>query len=131
MLAIKILRDGGILGILADVNSVRREGVFVPFFGVPACTTAGAALLSLRADSYIFPIFCIWDKRIKRYRIIHGQILEPIQTGDRKQDILETTALYTAEIEKIIRQYPDQWMWIHKRWKTRPQGEKDLYGQTK
>jgi KDO2-lipid IV(A) lauroyltransferase len=129
MLAIKILREGGILGILSDVNAHPKEGVFVPFFGVPACTTSGAAMLAIRSNSWIFPTFCVWDKERKRYKFVHGELLEPVNTGDRKQDIIATTALYTAEIEKIIRQYPDQWMWIHKRWKTRPPGEKDLYGK--
>ena len=127
MLAIKILREGGILGILADVNAHPKEGVFVPFFGIPACTTSGAAMLAIRSNSFIYPTFCVWDKIVKRYKFVHGSLLEPVNTGDRKRDIVETTAAYTAEIEKIIRQYPDQWMWIHKRWKTRPPGEPDLY----
>ena len=127
MLAIKILRDGGILGILSDVNAHPKEGVFVPFFGIPACTTSGAAMLAIRTNSYIYPMFCVWDKVIKRYKIVHGALLEPVITHDRKKDIVETTALYTAEIEKIIRTYPDQWMWIHRRWKTRPPGEAGVY----
>ena len=127
MLAIKILREGGILGILADVNAHPKEGVFVPFFGIPACTPSGAAMIAIRSNSWIFPTFCVWDKTSNRYKFVHGSLLEPVRTGDRKKDVVETTALYTAEIEKIIRQYPDQWMWIHKRWKTRPPGERPLY----
>ena len=60
-------------------------------------------------------------------KIVRGDIIEPVKTGEREHDILETTRLYTAEIERIIRQYPDQWLWIHKRWKTRPKGEPGLY----
>jgi Kdo2-lipid IVA lauroyltransferase/acyltransferase len=127
MLAIRILREGGILGVLSDVNAHPKEGVFVPFFGLPACTTSGAAMLAIRSNTFIFPTFCIWDKTIGRYRFVHGPLLEPVNTGDRKQDIIATTAAYTLEIEKIIRQYPDQWMWIHKRWKTRPPGEPAIY----
>jgi len=127
MTAVKILRGGEILGILADVNAHPKEGVFVPFFGVPACTTSGVAMLAIRTDSLIFPAFCVWDKGLKRYKFVHGTPIEPVDTGDRKQDIVDTTAAYTAEIERIIRKYPDQWMWIHKRWKTRPPGEKDIY----
>ncbi len=127
MLAIKILREGGILGILSDVNAHPKEGVFVPFFGVLACTTSGAAMMALRADAMIFPTFCVWDKDSQRYKFVHGALLEPIKTGDIKHDITATTAAYTAEIEKIIRAYPDQWMWIHKRWKTRPPGDEDIY----
>lgn len=127
MTAIKILRDGGILGILADVNAQAKEGVFVPLFGLQACTASGAAMLAIRSGAMIFPTFCVWDENTKRYKFVHGSLLEPPDTGDRKQDIVETTALYTAEIEKVIRQYPDQWMWIHKRWKTRPPDEPPLY----
>ena len=129
MPAIKILREGGILGILSDVNAHPKEGVFVPFFGVPACTTSGAAMIAIRAGAFIYPTFCVWDKTSKRYKIVHGALLEPANTGDRKQDIALTTAAYTAEIEKIIRQYPDQWMWIHRRWKTRPPGEAEFYSK--
>ena len=127
MLSIKTLRHGGILGILADVNAHPKEGVFVSFFGVQACTTSGAAMLAIRSNAFIYPTFCIWDNVVKRYKFVHGALLEPANTGDRKQDIVETTAAYTAEIEKIIRAYPEQWMWIHKRWKTRPPGEANIY----
>jgi KDO2-lipid IV(A) lauroyltransferase len=127
MVAVNILREGGILGVLADVNVQPREGVFVPFFGVPACTSSGAALVAMRSEALIFPTFCVWQKEKQRYRFVHGPVLKPANTGDRKQDIVDTTAAYTAEIEKLIRQFPDQWMWIHKRWKTRPPGEAGLY----
>jgi Kdo2-lipid IVA lauroyltransferase/acyltransferase len=127
MLAIRMLRDGEILGVLADINAHPKEGVFVPFFGLQACTSAGPAMLALRTDALIVPFFCIYDHQVKRYKIVRGDILEPVKSGDRETDILETTKLYTAEIERIIRQYPDQWLWIHKRWKTRPKGEPGLY----
>jgi len=127
MLAIKMLREGEILGVLADVNAHPKEGVFVPFFGVDACTSAGPAMLALRTDALIVPFFCVFDRQEKRYTIVRGDILEPVKTGDRERDVLETTRLYTAEIERIIRQYPDQWLWIHKRWKTRPNSEPGLY----
>jgi KDO2-lipid IV(A) lauroyltransferase len=127
MTAVKILREGGILGALSDVNAHPREGVFVPFFGVQACTISGPALMAMRSNSAILPAFCIWDRERKKYRFVHGEIIEPSRTGDRKADIIATTAAYTAEIEKLIRQHPDQWLWIHKRWKTRPPGDRALY----
>ena len=127
MLAIDILRKGGVLGILSDVNAHPKEGVFVPFFGIPASTPIGAAMIAIRSNALIFPVVCVWDKATGRYKLIHGKLLEPANTGDRKRDIVETTAAFTAEIEKLIRQYPEQWMWIHKRWKTRPPGEPELY----
>ena len=126
-LAITILRDGGILGILSDVNAQVKEGVFVPFFGVPACTSSGAAVMAIRSNALIYPTFCVWDKNIDRYKFVHGTLLKPVNSGDRKQDIIDTTAAFTAEIEKIVRAYPDQWMWIHRRWKTRPPGKPEVY----
>ena len=69
----------------------------------------------------------VWDAQENRYKVIYGNIVEPVRTGDRHQDIIETTALYTFELEKFVRAYPDQWLWIHKRWKTRPPGEESLY----
>lgn len=127
LLAVKILREGGFLGALSDVNAHPKEGVFVDFFGVPACTISGPALMAMRSNAAIYPAFCIWDSEKKKYRFVRGAKIEPSNTGDRKADIVSTTAAYTAEVEKLIRQYPDQWLWIHKRWKTRPPGEKELY----
>lgn len=125
--AINILRSGGTLGILADVNTHPKEGVFVPFFGIPACTTTGPAMLAMRTNAVIIPICGVWDEAAGKYIAIHGKIIEPAKTGDRKRDIVTTTAEFTAEVEKLIRAYPEQWMWIHKRWKSRPPGEAALY----
>jgi KDO2-lipid IV(A) lauroyltransferase len=83
--------------------------------------------MAMRADAAILPAFCVWDKDLQKYRFVRGRVLEPSRTGERKADIVATTAAYTAEIEKLIRQYPYQWLWIHKRWKTRPPGENELY----
>ncbi|MGB7069986.1 MAG: lysophospholipid acyltransferase family protein [Pyrinomonadaceae bacterium] len=127
MAASKLLRHGGILGILADVNAHPKEGVFVPFFGVPACTSSGAAMLAIRTNSMIVPMCAVWDEAANRYRVLHGKILEPTQSGDRKRDVIDMTEKFTAEFEKFVRAYPEQWLWIHKRWKTRPPGELGLY----
>ena len=127
MAASKVLREGGVLGILADVNAHPKEGVFVPLFDVPACTSAGAALLAMRTNSVIVPMCAVWDAGAGKYLALHGDVIEPSRTGDRDRDVTETTARFTAEIEKFIRDYPDQWLWIHKRWKTRPKGEKGIY----
>lgn len=125
--AINILRDGGTLGILADVNTHPKEGVFVPFFGVPACTTSGPAMLAMRTGAVIIPVAGVWDEAAGKYIAVHGKIIEPADTSDRKADIVTTTAEFTAEVERLVRAYPEQWMWIHKRWKTRPPGEPGLY----
>lgn len=129
--AIKMLREGGLLGVLADVNAHPKEGVFVPFFGVPACTSSGVAMLAMRTNAIIIPLAGVWDEAQKRYKVVHGGIVEPASTDDRQRDVVDLTSRFTAEVEKLIRAYPDQWLWIHKRWKTRPPGEKDLYGRDK
>jgi len=124
---LRALRGGGTVGVLADVNSHPKEGVFVPFFGIPACTATGVAMLALRANAVIVPMFAIWDEKKGKYFVEYDQIIEPLNTGDRTKDIENTTALCVAATERIIRAHPDQWLWIHRRWKTRPPGEPDLY----
>jgi KDO2-lipid IV(A) lauroyltransferase len=125
--ALRILRNGGILGALVDVNWTVKGGVFVPFFNVPASTTTGPAILALQSGARILPIVCVWDSDIARYRYVYGKMLGAESTGDREADIAQITADFTAEIESLVRQYPEQWVWIHKRWKTRPRGEAGIY----
>jgi Kdo2-lipid IVA lauroyltransferase/acyltransferase len=125
--ALSILRAGGVLGVLPDVNVLPRDGVFVPFFGTLACTTSGVAMMAMRTNAMIVPMCCAWQEESQTYKVIYGKMVEPPNTGDRHRDVFETTAAFTAEMEKFIRAYPDQWLWIHKRWKTRPPGEKELY----
>jgi Kdo2-lipid IVA lauroyltransferase/acyltransferase len=123
----RVLRSGGTIGVLADVNSHPKEGVFVPFFGIPACTASGVAMLAIRANAVIVPAFAIWDEERGKYFMAHDEIIEPVDSGDRKRDLEELTALFVAATERVIRAYPDQWIWIHRRWKSRPPGEKELY----
>ena len=125
--ALRVLREGGTLGILSDLNSHPHEGVFVPFFGKLACTTAGIATLALKTNAVVIPTCAVWDKQKKRY-FFHGDApVEIIRTGDSRKDVELNTARFAAAMERIIRLYPDQWLWIHKRWKTRPQGEPEIY----
>lgn len=124
---LRTLRGGGSVGVLADVNSHPKEGVFVPFFGIPACTASGVAMLAIRANAVIVPMWAVWNETTEKYLIVHDAIIEPANTGDRESDIVETTAQYVAATERVIRKYPDQWVWIHRRWKTRPPGEEELY----
>lgn len=125
--ALKLLRDGGTLGILADLNTQPHEGVFVPFFDHLACTTSGIAVLALRTDASVIPVVAPWHEERGRY-VFHGSpIVELVRTGDHERDVEINTARFTAAIEEQIRNYPDQWLWIHKRWKTRPAGEPDIY----
>jgi KDO2-lipid IV(A) lauroyltransferase len=125
--SLRVLREGGTLGILSDLNTQTREGVFVPFFGRLACTNAGIATLALKTDAVVIPTVAVWDKERKRY-FFHGDPpVELVRTGDRQKDVEVNTARFAEAIERLVRRYPDQWLWIHKRWKTRPPGEPDLY----
>jgi KDO2-lipid IV(A) lauroyltransferase len=125
--ALRVLRQGGTLGVLSDLNTQTREGVFVPFFGKLACTTAGIATLALKTDAVVIPTCAVWDRKRKRY-FFHGDPpVELVRTGDQNTDIQVNTARFAAAVERMIRLYPDQWLWIHKRWKTRPPGEPDVY----
>jgi KDO2-lipid IV(A) lauroyltransferase len=128
--ALRLLKQGGTLGVLADLNTQEREGVFVPFFGRLACTTAGAATLALRTDATVIPVCAPWDASRKKFVFRGGPVIELVRTGDGARDIEINTSLFTAAIERHVRMFPDQWLWIHKRWKTRPPGEPDLYART-
>ena len=124
---LRALKAGESVGVLPDVNVLPNEGVFVAFFDVPACTTSGVARLAIKADALIFPMFAVWDDTRKKYIVHNGCPIEPANTGDKDRDIIETTAAFTSEIERIVREFPEQWLWIHRRWKTRPPGEAELY----
>ena len=127
--ALRLLKDGGTLGVLADLNTQEREGVFVPFFGHLACTTAGVATLALRTDATVIPVCAPWDEERKKFVFRGGPVIELVRTGDDRRDVEINTANFTAAIEGHVRTFPDQWLWIHKRWKTRPSGEPDLYAR--
>ncbi len=124
---LKTLKAGGVVGILADLNTSREEGVFCDFFGLPACTTKGVATLALRTGAIVLPGYLVWDEERRIHRLCFEAPIETISTGNQKADVLTNTARYTKVLEAIIRRYPDQWLWIHRRWRTRPEGEPELY----
>jgi Kdo2-lipid IVA lauroyltransferase/acyltransferase len=121
------LRMGGMLGLLVDINVVRDKGIFVDFFGVPASTTFIAAKLALRTGAAVVPIFAPWEDRQQRFVMYIGAPLAIERTGDEQKDIRRLTSMFTNTVEDYVRRYPDQWLWIHKRWRTRPAGEKNFY----
>jgi KDO2-lipid IV(A) lauroyltransferase len=124
---LKVLGDGGTVGILSDHNSSIEEGVFVPFFGVMASTTSGLARIALRTDAAVLPGFLSWDDALRKYRLRFEPAVELARSGDEEADVVENTARFTRVIEAYVRAHPDQWLWVHKRWKTRPVGEKAIY----
>ncbi len=121
------MHQGETVGILMDTNMTPPQGVFVPFFGVPACTASGLARVALRSGAAVVPGFLLWEASEERYVLHFGDELSLVQTGDLQADISANTALFTATIEGYIRRYPEQWLWVHRRWKTRPEGEGSLY----
>jgi Kdo2-lipid IVA lauroyltransferase/acyltransferase len=124
---LKILKESGTVGILADQNTMPEEGVFVDFFGKSACTTTGIARVALHTDAAVVPGYAYWDESIGKYRLRFEPAVELIRTGDTERDVFVNTQKFAKVIEEIIRRYPEQWVWVHARWKTRPQGEVPLY----
>ena len=122
--ALERLRQGRIVGFVADQNA-GRTGVFVPFFGRPASTHRGAALLAVRSGAPIFFAAAIRDG--KHYYGISEEITASRQ-GELDDVVHRLTAAYTACLEKLVRQWPDQYFWHHRRWKTQPQGNRAVPG---
>jgi KDO2-lipid IV(A) lauroyltransferase len=126
---LKAIHAGGAVGILMDTNMTPPQGEFVKFFGIDACTGTGLAHLARQTGAAVLPGFMFWEPAERRYVLHFGPEVEMPRTANRAADILEGTRRCTAVIESWIRRYPDQWLWIHRRWKTRPPGEPGLYGK--
>jgi KDO2-lipid IV(A) lauroyltransferase len=121
------MHRGETVGILMDTNMTPPQGVFVPYFGVEACTATAMARVALKTNAAVLPGFLVWDAAEGRYVLRFGEELKLVRTGDAERDIVSNTALFTATIEAYVRRYPEQWLWVHRRWKTRPEGEGKLY----
>lgn len=121
------MRAGETVGILMDTNMTPPQGVFVPFFGVEACTASGMARIAQKTGAAVVPGFLLWEPREKRYILRFGAELNLVRTGDTEADAVANTALFTSVIERYVREYPEQWLWMHRRWKTRPAGETGIY----
>jgi KDO2-lipid IV(A) lauroyltransferase len=124
---LKILQTAGMLGLLVDLNTLDDEGIFVDFFGVPASTTFMLAKLALRTEATVIPIFVPWDEKRGKFFVNILPAVSVEHTRDEQEDVRRLTAKLSQIVEDYIRRYPEQWLWIHKRWKTRPPGEPDLY----
>jgi KDO2-lipid IV(A) lauroyltransferase len=121
------MRKGETVGILMDTNMTPPQGEFVDFFGMRACTGTGVAHIALKTGAAVLPGFMLWEKVERRYVLHFGPELVFEPSGNAETDILAATQQCTSAIESWIRRYPDQWLWIHRRWKTRPAGEPGLY----
>ncbi len=117
---ISAMKANEVVGILMDTNVTPPQGVFVDFFGIPACTASGLARIALRTDAAVIPGFTIWDKSLGKYSLRFEAPVDLIRTGNLESDIQANTQKFTKIIEDYVRQYPDQWLWVHRRWKARP-----------
>jgi KDO2-lipid IV(A) lauroyltransferase len=121
------MRRGETVGILMDTNMTPPQGIFVDFFGTPACTASGLARVAMRTEAAVLPGFLTWREDEKKYVLEFGEPLELVSTGNDEQDMAANTQICTTAIETWVRRYPEQWLWVHRRWKTRPPGEPSLY----
>jgi KDO2-lipid IV(A) lauroyltransferase len=118
---LKALSANEAIGILVDQNASPEEGAFVDFFGVPACAFTGLAKLAAHSGAAVIPGFAVWSHQERRYVLHFDPPLEI--SGDAVTD----TARIQHHLEQVIRRHADQWLWIHRRWRTRPAGEPPLY----
>jgi Kdo2-lipid IVA lauroyltransferase/acyltransferase len=119
------MRRGETVGILMDTNMTPPQGVFVDFFGREACTASGLARVALKTGAAVVPGFLLWEENEKQYVLHFGRGVELPDSGDAEADIVELTQRCTSVIEDWVRRYPEQWLWIHRRWKTRPDGTRE------
>jgi KDO2-lipid IV(A) lauroyltransferase len=118
---LKALAANQAVGILIDQNASLDSGAFVDFFGVPACAGTGFAKFAAHSGAVVIPGFALWNEQERRY------ILRFYPPMDMSGDPLRDTQALQSKLESVIRDYPDQWLWIHRRWKTRPPGEISPY----
>jgi KDO2-lipid IV(A) lauroyltransferase len=120
-LILRGLKKNEAVGILIDQNVSLDEGVFIDFFGVPACAGTAFARIAAHSGAAVIPGFAVWNESESRY------VLKFYPLVEISGDVMEDTRRIHAVIEEVIREYPDQWLWLHRRWKTRPPGESPLY----
>ena len=114
----ELLQENQIIGILSDQNVAAYEGVFVDFFGRPACTGVGLAVMAMRSGAPVVPVFMARQKSGK-YKLILKPAVEVVCTDNYEADLRVNTQRFTKAVEDIVREYPDQWFWFHQRWKTK------------
>ena len=124
---LRALRNNEAVGVLVDQNVVGDDAAFVDFFGVKAAATSGFVKIAMRTGAAVIPGFALWNREEGRYVLKFYPPLEFAETGNPEQDFVTNTQRCQSKIEEVIREYPEQWLWIHRRWKHRPEGESELY----
>ena len=115
--AVRLLKEGNFIAVLADQDVDSLDGVYIDFLGKPAYTPTGPAVLALTADVPLLPAFIVRDGN--RHRILIDDFIYPVRTENKEKDILENTKAWSRVVESYIRRYPEQWVWVHRRWKTK------------
>jgi KDO2-lipid IV(A) lauroyltransferase len=123
---LKALNQGRYIAFLVDQNALRHRGVFVDFFGLKASTVTFPAKLAVKYNKPILFSYCIYSENEKKYKAYIEEI-QYKKSGNFEEDIKRLTQSYTKYIEEAVKRYPGQYLWTHKRWKTRPEGEKEFY----
>ncbi len=124
---LRAIRKKAVVVAAVDQNASGRMGVFVPFFSRLASTSAGLAGLALASGVPVIPAVLVREQGTWRHKIVIWPPVEPIRTGNSEEDIRATTEKFSAVFQQIVEQYPDHWLWIHKRWKRRPDDEDPIY----
>lgn len=124
--ALQALKQGEAVGVLMDTNMLLTEGIFVDFFGRPACTTSAPARLARKTGAALVLGLTVWDPALGKYRL-RFEPVPWIACEGAEEEIQVNTQNFTRLIENCIRRYPEQWFWVHRRWKTQPPGEPPLY----
>jgi len=114
---LRVLKNGGVLGVLADQDVDSVDGVFVDFFGKPAYTPTAPVKLAMTAKAKIIPAFVI-RKPDNTHKIVLEKPIDPVSENKTEEDVKRYTQAWTDVLEKYVRQYPEQWVWVHRRWKT-------------
>jgi len=116
---LRVLKKGGAVGILLDQNSSKEDGVFVDYFGQLAATNKGLALIAMKSGASVIPVFIVREDTC-RHRVVYLPEIEIKRSDDLESDVLTYTQKFTSIIESFVRDHPEQWFWMHRRWKTRP-----------
>ncbi|MGH7898935.1 MAG: lysophospholipid acyltransferase family protein [Candidatus Binatia bacterium] len=124
---IRVLRRRGIVAVPFDQNATGRWGVFADYFSVPASTHPGLARLAELSGAPVYPVFLVRKGGTPKHEIVILPAVETVRSGDRRRDTVENTRRFNRVLEDVVRRHPEQWIWMHKRWRTRPPGEPPIY----
>jgi Kdo2-lipid IVA lauroyltransferase/acyltransferase len=128
---LKALTDGQLVGVPFDQNAKRGEAIFIPFFGEPAATSRTLARVVQKSQAVVVPVFIVREPGNRSHRIvIHDHI--PLQeSADAEADVVENTGRFVRAIEDVVRRYPEQFLWTHRRYRTRPRGMAPMYAESR